>query len=233
MRLKGLVKFLFRDSPSVVIKKMRADWDLRARENPRHYVATLQDQWTDSEFFNSGSVWINHYILPDLQLICQGRPTSEMRILEIGCGAGRMTKPLSSVFGSIDAVDISAEMIAHATSALNDRSNVKFHVTSGADLSIFSDATFDFVFSALVFQHIPRRSIVQNYVKEVARVLRPGCVFKFQLQGFAISEEYADTWVGTGFTEKQVRQMADAYGFHVHSSQGAGTQDYWVTFVKE
>lgn len=37
-----------------------------------------------------------------------------MRILEIGCGTGRMTVPLSKVFGRVDSVDIGPEMIARA-----------------------------------------------------------------------------------------------------------------------
>ena len=44
---------------------------------------------------------------------------------------------------------------------------------------------FDFAFSVIVFQHIPSREIIENYVREVHRLLRPGALFKFQVQGCA------------------------------------------------
>src|SRR5436190_13144345 len=109
--VKKIIKALFRDSKAKVLEQMKSDWDQRARENSRHYVATLQDQWSDAEFFESGKTWVRYYVLPDLELICRQRPAAEMRILEIGCGAGRMTMPLSGIFGSVDAVDISTETL--------------------------------------------------------------------------------------------------------------------------
>jgi SAM-dependent methyltransferase len=212
---------------------MRTEWDQRARENARRYVATLQDDWASDDVLKSGKIWIDEYVMPVMdQLYAAGYP-SEMRMLELGCGAGRMTVAFSSIFGYVDAVDISAEMIARAKDSVRDCRNVAFHVTNGADLSMFSDGTFDFVFSALVFQHIPRKSIIKGYVKEVSRVLRPGRVFRFQLQGYPIAEEYADTWLGVGFSETEVARIAQASGFTLHSSTGGGTQDYWVTLIKK
>ena len=46
--------------------------------------------------------------------ICQGKDPKQMRVLEIGCGAGRVTRALASVFGEVYAVDISGEMVRQA-----------------------------------------------------------------------------------------------------------------------
>jgi len=211
---------------------MRRDWDHRARENARHYVATLQEQWTDDEFFESGAIWVRRHIESSLAEICNGRPASDMRILEIGCGTGRMTRSLSNIFGQVDAVDISAEMIARAREALHDRKNVHLHVNSGDDLSLFAGGQFDFVFSAIVFQHIPSRAVIENYVKETWRVLRPQSLFKFQVQGRPIQDHETNTWVGVGFTEQQMQDMASRYGFVVKAMEGVGTQEFWLTFLK-
>ena len=43
---------------------------------------------------------------------------------------------------------------------------------------------FDFAYSEIVFQHIPNRDVIENYVREVNRLLRPGALFKFQLHGY-------------------------------------------------
>src|ERR1039458_60901 len=42
---------------------------------------------------------------------------------------------------------------------------------------------FDFAFSCLVFQHIPSLDVIEGYVREVNRLLRPRALFKFQVQG--------------------------------------------------
>ena len=49
--------------------------------------------------------------------------------------------------------------------------------------TIVPGGEFDFAFSTIVFQHIPSRDVIENYVREVHRLLRPGALFKFQVQG--------------------------------------------------
>ena len=58
------------------LKKMRSDWDARAKENARYYVATLKDDWTDEEFFASGEQTVAEEILTDMGNICQGKNPS-------------------------------------------------------------------------------------------------------------------------------------------------------------
>ena len=215
-----------------VMNAMRREWDERARKNARHYIATLKEEWNDEDFFKSGTEWVNELLSNDLEAICNGRAASDMRVLEIGCGAGRMTLPLSRIFGHVDGVDVSPEMIAQARSALRDHTNIEFHVNNGVDLAMFPNERFDFAVSAIVFQHIPRQAIVENYIRETWRVLRPGSLFKFQVQGYPIKENEADTWVGVGFSEEQMQAVAARSGYQIRDSRGAGTQYYWLTFRK-
>ena len=100
------------------------------------------------------------------------------------------------------------------------------------DLTLLSAANFDFVFSAIVFQHIPSKPIIESYISEAYRVLRPGSFFKFQVQGCPIPPEDTSTWVGVGFTENELISVAKATGFHIHSMTGAETQEFWITLQK-
>jgi ubiquinone/menaquinone biosynthesis C-methylase UbiE len=165
------------------LQSMRDDWDRRARENARHYVATLRTEWDDKEFFASGEQEVANQILTDMGNICQGRDPGSMRVLEIGCGAARVTRALARLFGEVHAVDVSGEMIALARAALSAHPNAFVYQNNGMDLSVIPDLPFDFAFSGIVFQHIPSREVIENYLREVARLLRPGALLKLQVQG--------------------------------------------------
>ncbi len=263
-----------------LLAQMRRDWDDRARENLRHYVATGKKEWTDEEFFRSGEANVRQQILNDMINICQGKDPSEMRVLEIGCGAGRLTRALAKVFGRVDGVDVSGEMIERARRSLRgegaiaclgdlwrrtlrqagqvirgevapaafgrdlietlvclpgdlrDFPNARVWQNNGADLAMFGDSQFDFAFSYIVFQHIPSRAVIENYVREVGRVLKPGALFKFQVQGVPGDERWCDTWEGVGFAEQDMREMAARSGFEMPYCHDADTQYFWLWFFK-
>jgi ubiquinone/menaquinone biosynthesis C-methylase UbiE len=215
------------------LQKMQHDWDARARENARFYVNTERQDWTDDDFFRSGERTVAEEILTDMTNICQGKPPAEMRVLEIGCGAGRVTRALSGLFGEVYGVDISGEMVRQAQAALADRPHAHVLQNNGKDLAVVGDLVFDFAFSSIVFQHIPSRDIIENYVREVNRVLRSGGLFKFQVQGDAtLSTSPEDTWLGVPFSDQQVVAMAERCGFEPRYRHGAGSQYFWLWFFK-
>jgi SAM-dependent methyltransferase len=224
---------------------MRRDWDHRARENARHYVVTGQPEWTDEEFFQSGEVTMQEDILNDLANICGGKDPKSMSVLEIGCGAGRVTRAFARFFGTVYAVDISREMVKLARRAVADFPTAHVYRNSGKDLGavrrhwwsrwgIGPAIEVDFAFSTMVFQHIPSREIIENYVREVHRLLRPGGLFKFQVQGAQLGRtDPHDSWVGIPFTEEQARQMAQRCGFEMRYHCGAGDQYFWLWYFKK
>lgn len=215
------------------LQKMARDWDERARENARHYVATGKDDWSDEEFFASGERTVTEQILNDMINICQGRDPKQMRVLEIGCGAGRITRALSNVFGEVHGVDVSGEMVALAARALTDRPSAQVYRNNGKDLAVVPPGPYDFAFSTIVFQHIPSREVIYSYVREVHRLLRPGALFKFQVQGDAsIETTPEDTWLGVPFSDQDAVEMAEACGFEARHRHGAGDQYFWLWFFR-
>lgn len=216
------------------LKKMARDWDDRARENARYYVNTEREDWTDEEFFRSGRRTVEEEVLTDMINICQGKEPKQMKVLEIGCGAGRVTSALAEVFGQVHGVDVSGEMIRQATAALAGRTNVTLRQNNGTDLSgITESGTFDFAFSSIVFQHIPSREVIENYVREVHRLLRPGALFKFQVQGdTSIQSTPEDTWLGVPFSDAEAAAMGERCGFEPRHRHGAGQQYFWLWYFK-
>jgi ubiquinone/menaquinone biosynthesis C-methylase UbiE len=215
------------------LDKMRRDWDQRARTNARYFVNTARDDWTDDEFFASGQKTVAEEILTDMINICQGRQPADMKVLEIGCGAGRVTRALARLFGEVWGVDVSGEMVQLARRALADLPNSRIVQNNGQDLTVLEDVQFDFAFSSIVFQHIPSKEIVENYVREVHRVLRPGALFKFQVQGdTSIASGPDDTWLGVSFSEQEAIDMALRCGFEPRYRYGAGQQYFWLWYFK-
>ena len=231
-------------SLSSQLRQMRRDWDRRAKENARHFVLTGQESWSDEEFYRAGEITMQEDILNDLGNICQGKDPKQITALEIGCGAGRVTRAFARFFGTVHAFDISAEMAAQARRAVAEFPNAHVYCNNGKDLralypmwrrwpGLKPGIQIDFAFSTMVFQHIPSRAIVENYVREVRSLLRPGGLFKFQVQGSADVPAHAgDTWVGASFSEEDARAMAKRCGFEMRYQAGKGEQYYWLWFFK-
>ncbi len=217
-----------------LLRKMRQDWDDRARENARYYVATGNTNWTDDDFFASGDRTVAEEVQTDMINICQGSRPEDMKVLEIGCGAGRVTRALSKVFGEVHGVDVSGEMVERARMALQDRPNAFVYQNDGKDLAVLpKGVVFDFAFSTIVFQHIPSREVIEHYVREVNRRLRPGALFKFQVQGnVKVKTSPEDTWLGIAFSDRQAVEMAHRCGFEPRYRHGAGEQYFWLWYFK-
>jgi len=98
------------DSENSVSERMRADWNQRAREDAHYYVAFGgRDQ--DEEGFDATAADVLPCLEFELKRFSKSGNRRSWRALEIGCGPGRLMKPLSRYFGEIHGVDVSDEMI--------------------------------------------------------------------------------------------------------------------------
>jgi SAM-dependent methyltransferase len=123
-------------------------------------------------------------------------------------------------------------MVRLARRNLAGVSSAQVHTADGISLRHFEDDSFDFVFSFAVFQHIPSRDIVFNYMKEARRILRTGGVARIQFNGLNCGCENSDTWLGVRFTASEIAEFARRHDFQLLALEGAGTQYMWGTFAK-
>lgn len=208
---------------------MKHDWDQRAADDARWYINTVRRQQSEAEFDASGQHEVQCQIVDALPLLTGDRDPRQLRLLEIGCGIGRMTKHLAAIFGEVYAVDVSAEMIRQAQTRLSGLSNVRLFETSGQDFALFPDQSFDVVFSAYVFQHIPSAAIIHSNLVEGFRVLKRGGVFKFVTNGISQpAQSQNDSWNGAAFPEDQLRQLGRALGVQLLGLFGEETQYCWT-----
>jgi len=133
-------------------------------------------------------------------------------------------KPLSQRFGEIHGVDVAGEMIRRARANLAGVPNAYAHASSGADLAGFADDFFDFVYSYAVFQHIPEREIVFNYLREAWRVMKPGAIFRAQFNGLPETARSYDTWSGVRIQAEELARFALAPDFQLLALEGAAPQ---------
>jgi 2-polyprenyl-3-methyl-5-hydroxy-6-metoxy-1,4-benzoquinol methylase len=107
--------------------------------------------------------------------------TQSKTCVEYGCGLGRLTLPLASIFHRVDAYDISAIHLALAErqAAEANAGNIVFHL-SFCDKGDLDIADCDVFYSCIVFQHNPP-PIIKDLIVRSLKSLRPGGIAIFQV----------------------------------------------------
>jgi len=163
------------------------------------------------------------------KLILDNKELKKMKVLDLGCGIGRVLISMSKIFGKVIGVDISPAMLEICKNKTLDISNIELHENNGTDLSMIKDKSVDFCYSYVVFQHIPKKSVIENYLKEIKRVLKDGCIFRFQIRGTKTKtpDSSTSTVIGVSFTQEEIHQLAEKNNFE---EENIGGQYYWLTF---
>ncbi|MGH9719958.1 MAG: methyltransferase domain-containing protein [Bryobacteraceae bacterium] len=212
-------------------EQMRADWNERAQEDAFYYVAFGRRGQDAEEFLLTGADVVRS-LEAELARLPAG-DKRQRRALEIGCGPGRLMLPMSWNFGEIHGVDVSDQMIRLAVRTLHDIPNAFPRATRGSDLSVFPAEFFDFVYSYAVFQHIPSREVVFNYLQESRRVLKTGGILRCQFNGLPKSAKEYTTWAGVRIGAGEIAEFACDNDMQLLALEGVSTQYMWTTLRKQ
>jgi ubiquinone/menaquinone biosynthesis C-methylase UbiE len=175
------------------LRDLQNNWDTLGKEDPLWAILSLEgkkgNKWDLVEFFRLGEEEIR-----EVMQYVSGLNLGSARhdALDFGCGVGRLTRPLANYFSNVTGIDIAPSMIARARTLDRDE-RCRFVLNEHADLSLFSDNSFDFIYSNLVLQHMqPEYSTA--YIREFCRVLRPGGVAIFQVPSKGKSPVPSRSW---------------------------------------
>jgi ubiquinone/menaquinone biosynthesis C-methylase UbiE len=157
------------------------EWRAWGKKDPLWGVASWTGRerdglnpWTDEEFYELGADWL------DFERVWRQTVGYEPgTVLEIGCGAGRITRMLAGTFAKVIATDVSSDMIEYARSRIKNE-KIEWQETDG-DILPAADNSLDAVFSCHVFQHFPSNTVQLQMFKEINRVLKPSGTFLVHL----------------------------------------------------
>jgi ubiquinone/menaquinone biosynthesis C-methylase UbiE len=158
-----------------------SNWNALAEFDPLWTVLSDPEKkfgkWDPAEFFGTGKREAERVLA-----MCEskGINITHGKLLDFGCGVGRMTRAFSASFASCLGIDVSEKMIGLARKFNSERPNCEFVASDSAVLP-FADNSFEFVFTVLVLQHLPRKSTILRYVAEFIRVAKDKGVVVFQL----------------------------------------------------
>jgi SAM-dependent methyltransferase len=162
----------------VDLEELQKHWNRFGQEDPMWAVLTNPDargnRWDPDQFFHSGVAEVQTVLdWIDEQAARDGGKLSRHRVLDFGCGVGRLTQALAEHFDQCDGVDIAPSMVAEAEQRNRHGSRCRYYVNDRPDLSLFDTASFDLVYSAHVLQHMETR-YSKAFIAEFVRLLRPG-----------------------------------------------------------
>jgi SAM-dependent methyltransferase len=164
------------------LKRHQRDWEDLARLDPLWAIASTPEKrfggWDEEEFARSGERKVAG-LLKRLESLCL--PERRERALDFGCGVARLTLPLAEAFDEVTGVDIAPAMIDQARRRAAGLTGVRFVLNESDDLEILSGDSFDLVYTGLVLQHMPSRSIALRYLSGLAALVGPGGVLVAQV----------------------------------------------------
>lgn len=230
---KALIQAYNMILPQETISESKQKWNELAAENARYFVLSNHGkEVSEEQFREDGKKDYETLVTSDSLLHDILKSFGDRKALEIGCGIGRMTEFFASDFSEVVGVDISENMIAQGKKRLAHIPNLELLATDGQTLPGKSDY-FDFVFSYIVFQHMPDVATIKNNLKEIVRVLKPQGVGKIQLRGMPLTVSKKEWYYGVWFDQKQVHELFNDLPVKIVRENGMGERYYWLTFIKE
>lgn len=150
-------------------------WETFATKDACKYIKTDLANGDPAAFWRSGEQVVREELLPVLEEF----EVPRRACVEIGCGVGRLLLPMSRLVERAIGIDISQEMIRRGQEFASQQriTNVQFVVADEPRQMQVALAEktkqIDFIYSLLVFQHVPDFLTIESYVAAVGQLLSP------------------------------------------------------------
>ncbi|GAB4528397.1 MAG: class I SAM-dependent methyltransferase [Amphiplicatus sp.] len=158
---------------------------------PRYYLQNFHyqtDGWLTEEsaeryemqvetLFTGAAAAMRRRALPAIRRAIAGRDPAGVRLLDLGCGAGRFLETVKDNWPALDAtgLDLSPAYLGKARAALAGFANMSF-MEAPAEETGLPDGAFDIVTAVYLFHELPP-AVREAVAREIARLLQPGGTF--------------------------------------------------------
>lgn len=218
---------------------MTERWEALAQSDAEFYICT--ELASGDDFFASGERDVERMLS-----IAAGRVARWKTALEIGCGVGRLTIPMSRRFERVIAVDIAPTMLRKLADNCVRR-DVSSVTPMLADDRWELVEPIDFCYSRIVFQHIESWAVITDYFERIAACLAAGGVFYVQFDTrpadflYHIKNSLPDIILPRTKqrgvrrirrTVAEIRALAQTCGLEGVHEHGAGTFDTEFVFCR-
>jgi SAM-dependent methyltransferase len=205
------------------LKATDSAWEAWGRQDPYFGVITdprfRRESLTPEakqEFFDSGRTHVEAILSVTRAVVVPA--FSPKRVLDFGCGVGRLVMPFAKIAEEVIGMDVSDAMLTEAAQncAREGISNARF-VKSSDELAGL-EGSFDLIHSFLVFQHIPiprGRLLLRGLLSH----LKPGGV---GVLDFAYGKSYFPDSFGRPVAKKKKGVVPTMYGKAVGSLKTLG-----------
>lgn len=163
--------------PDSAADGLAAAWERRARSKARDWFVASHAGWSDRRVWDANA-------LIDLRLMFAGvapERLAKARVLEIGCGVGRLARHLAPRVERYVGYDIAPSMVAEARARCAQSRNAHFHVGGADGVPDDIDGSFDFAIAHAVLIHVPRE-LVATITRTAFERLAPGGELRFQVR---------------------------------------------------
>ena len=153
------------------------DWEAKAKENPLLAIMTTAEMADAApedftpekleEFFGRGRKLYRDHLAPLLETVPAG-----CSVVEYGCGAGRILRPVADAGYRAIGIDISPTMLGHCARLVPEVEDL--HMLDEEGCCTLPDGTASLVYSYSVLQHIGSLAAYAGALDEICRVLAPG-----------------------------------------------------------
>ncbi|MCB9832183.1 MAG: class I SAM-dependent methyltransferase [Planctomycetes bacterium] len=185
---------------------LKAEWRARARSPRGRFYVASHPGWQDDETWERQAVIDADFVLLGLDPEALAR----MKVLEIGCGNGRLARQIAPRVARYHGFDLCETYLAEARTVTTGLGRTRFLEGDGARIpAALNDERYDLIFAAAVFIHCPR-PIVVAYLEQALPLLVAGGRFRFQvLADPEDGEGYVPLEALAAGTESRTRDFVD------------------------
>jgi SAM-dependent methyltransferase len=143
------------DEAESAVRRLKSDWEQRARSPSRDYFVAAHPGWDDPEQRERQAQQDAAFMLQDLAM-----PLASADVLEIGCGIGRLVPYVAPRALSYTGLDFAAPMLEEARRRHGALPNVRFLESDGLHVPPAArDRCYQLVFAMAVLIHCPREVV--------------------------------------------------------------------------